>query len=67
MRELTARQMSEMDGKEWGIGGFSEGFLCGAGVVTSIAILVSPVPVARWTIWSVVTATLGICALAFFD
>ncbi len=67
MRELTAYQMSELDGKHWGMRGLFEGFLCGAGILTSIAIWVSPDPVARWAMWSVVTGTIGICALAFFD
>jgi hypothetical protein len=66
MRELTVCEMAELDG-EWGFRGLFEGFLCGAGIITSIAIWVSPDPVARWAMWSVVTGTIGICALAFFD
>ena len=67
MRELTACQMSEMEGRHWGLGDFTEGFLCGAGVLGLIAIWMSPEPVSRWALWGVLTATLASCAVAFFD
>ena len=63
MRELTMSQMSEMDGGEWGLSGFFEGFLCGTGIVASIALWSSLIPAGRF---SIVTATVGACGLAFF-
>jgi len=67
MRELTACQMAEIEGKESGIGRLAEGFLCGAGVVGLLAIWMSPEPVSRWALWGVVSAALASCAVAFFD
>ena len=61
MQELTMYQMSEMDGTGWR--SFFEGFLCGAGILASIAVVASPEPVTRFSIWA---TTLGVCGLAFF-
>ncbi len=66
MRELTAGQMAEIEGKKWGMRGLAEGFLCGAGVVGLVAIWMSPEPVSRWALWGVVSEMLGTCTLAFF-
>ncbi len=63
MRELTMRQMSEINGREGFFEGFFEGFLCGAGVIATIAIWSSPEPILRWTVLS---TTIGVCGLAFF-
>ena len=58
MQQLTMRQMSEMDGT-----GFWDGFLCGAGIIASLAITATVEPVARWTIYS---GTVAICMKAIF-
>ncbi len=60
MRELTLCQMAEIDGRE--LRGFFEGWLCGAGIIATIAIWSSPQPFLRWTVLS---TTVGVCGLAF--
>ena len=62
MRDLTACQMSRVDGREFG--GFFEGFLCGALVVAAFGITPTTSVVTRWTIYSGMVAA---CGLAFFD
>ena len=58
MTELTTYQMADINGTSLWMG-----FLCGAGIISSIAISASPDPVVRWTIYS---GTVGACGLAFF-
>ena len=64
MRELTMRQMSGIDGREWEWANFFQGLLCGAGIVGAIAVLASPPsPIPRWTI---ISTMVGVCGLALF-
>lgn len=59
MRELTIEQMQTIDGA-----GFWEGFLCGAGIMGSIAVTISPEPVSKLTAYGVYTGTLAACGMA---
>ena len=58
MTELASHRMADISGV-----GFWQGFLCGAGVIASIAISATPDPIVRWSIYS---GTAGACGLAFF-
>lgn len=58
VRELTESQMADVDGAFWA------GFLCGAGIVASIAVSATLDPVARWGIYS---GTAAACGTAFFS
>ena len=61
MYELTIDQMAEIDGE-----GFWEGFLCGAGIVGSIAATFSPDPMSKVALWTIYSGTAGVCGLALF-
>ena len=57
MTELTTHQMADINGMS-----FWMGFLCGAGIIASIALSATVDPVMRWSVYS---GTLGACGLAF--
>ena len=59
MKTLTVDQMHAVDGA-----GFWDGFLCGAGIVASIYVTVSPEPVSKLTAWTVYTGTAAACGSA---
>ncbi len=61
MRSLSYAEMSLVDG-----GGFWEGFVCGAGIVGSLAATFSPEPASKITLWALYSGTLGACGIAFF-
>ena len=63
MRELTMRQMSEMDGSRMVWRPFFDGFLCGASVAGAIAITPTTSVLTRWAIYSTVISA---CGSAFF-
>ena len=58
MTELASHRMADINGMS-----FWHGFLCGAGIISSIAISATPDPIVRWSIYS---GTVGACGLAFF-
>jgi hypothetical protein len=57
MQELTPVEMADVHGTFW------KGFLCGAGIIASIAVSASPDPIARWSIYSGTVAAYG---MSFF-
>lgn len=60
MRPMSHAEMIALEG-----GDFWQGFLCGAGLITSAAMILSPEPVSKLTLWSVIFGTAGACGLAF--
>ena len=56
MQELTPVEMADVHGTFW------KGFLCGAGIIASIAVSASPDPIARWSIYS---GTVAACGMSF--
>jgi energy-converting hydrogenase Eha subunit C len=59
MRPMSRAQMTKVEG-----GGFWDGFACGGGIVTSIAVALSPEPLSKITMWSVWSGTWVACASA---
>ena len=55
---------AEMVGVE--AGGFWEGFACGSGIASSVFATFSPEPISKLAIWSLYSATIAACGVAFF-
>jgi hypothetical protein len=61
MRSLSHAEMLWVEG-----GDFWEGFVCGAGIVGSLAATFSPEPLSKITLWGLYSGTVGACGIAFF-